>query len=98
MNNNLSSVGQGNPLLTLMLGTIGIVYGDIGTSLLYAMRECFSGSHAVPPSPENVLGVISLIFWSLMLVISVKYVTFGVHSQNMAYSDGLVSSRLEHRV
>jgi KUP system potassium uptake protein len=82
MNNNLSSVGQGNPLLTLTLGAIGIVYGDIGTSPLYAMRECFNGSHAIPPSPENILGVISLIFWSLTLVISVKYITFVMRADN----------------
>ncbi len=57
-------------LLPLVLTALGVVYGDIGTSPLYAMRECFFGSHAVPPTQENVLGVLSLIFWSLLLVIS----------------------------
>jgi len=58
----------------LSLTALGVVYGDIGTSPLYAMRECFFGSHAVPPTQENVLGVLSLIIYSLLLVISLKYV------------------------
>ena len=58
----------------------GVVYGDIGTSPLYAMRECFFGSHSVPPTPENVLGVLSLIIYSLLLVISVKYIAI-VHAR-----------------
>ena len=56
----MSYAGQ-RPLLPLTIGAIGIVYGDIGTSPLYAMRECFYGSHPVPPTQENVLGVLSLI-------------------------------------
>jgi KUP system potassium uptake protein len=82
MNTNTKSENQSNNLLILTLGAIGIVYGDIGTSPLYAMRECFNGSHAVAPTPENVLGVISLIFWSLILVISIKYVTFIMRADN----------------
>ncbi len=68
--------------MALTLGAIGIVYGDIGTSPLYAMRECFAGSHAVAPSRENVLGIISLIFWSLTIVISIKYVMFVMRADN----------------
>ena len=52
-------------LLPLTLTAIGVVYGDIGTSPLYAMRECFFGSHSVPATHENVLGVLSRGFWSL---------------------------------
>jgi len=59
-----------------------VVYGDIGTSPLYAMKECFYGPHAVPVTPENVLGVLSLIFWSLILVISVKYLIFVMRADN----------------
>src|SRR5687767_11329882 len=66
----------------MSLGALGVVYGDIGTSPLYAMRECFSGSHPIPPTPENVLGVLSLIFWSLVLVISVKYLAFVLRADN----------------
>jgi len=58
------------------------VYGDIGTSPLYAMRECFFGSHSVPPTPANVLGVLSLIIYSLLLVISVKYIAIVMRADN----------------
>jgi KUP system potassium uptake protein len=57
----------------LSVAALGIVYGDIGTSPLYALRVCFSGRHAVPLQPENVFGVLSLIFWTLVLVVGVKY-------------------------
>jgi KUP system potassium uptake protein len=66
----------------LTLGAIGVVYGDIGTSPLYALRECFHAVHGVPPTPENVLGVLSLIFWSLTLIISVKYILFVMRADN----------------
>ena len=61
---------------------IGVVYGDIGTSPLYAMRECFFGSHSVPATHENVLGVLSLIIYSLLLVISVKYIAIVMRADN----------------
>ena len=77
----VSYAGQ-RPLLPLTLGALGIVYGDIGTSPLYAMRECFYGSHSVAPTQENVLGVLSLIIWSLMLVVSVKYLVFVMRADN----------------
>ena len=66
----------------MSLGALGIVYGDIGTSPLYAMRECFSGPHRITPTPENVLGVLSLIFWALVFVISVKYLAFVLRADN----------------
>lgn len=64
---------RGRELLVLSLAALGVVYGDIGTSPLYALRVCFAGSHAVAPDPANVLGVLSLIFWTLVLVVGVKY-------------------------
>ncbi|HEX3555593.1 MAG TPA: potassium transporter Kup [Thermoanaerobaculia bacterium] len=64
------------------VGALGIVYGDIGTSPLYALRECFFGSHSVAPTPLNVLGVMSLIFWSLIIVISIKYLVFVMRADN----------------
>ncbi|HEY6508466.1 MAG TPA: KUP/HAK/KT family potassium transporter, partial [Vicinamibacterales bacterium] len=69
-------------LLPLTLTTLGVVYGDIGTSPLYALRECFFGSHSVPPTQENVLGVLSLIIYALVLVISVKYVVIVMRADN----------------
>ena len=64
---------KGRRLLSLSLLALGIVYGDIGTSPLYAMRECFYGSHPVALTQANVFGILSLIFWSLVLVVMVKY-------------------------
>jgi KUP system potassium uptake protein len=66
----------------LVLGALGVVYGDIGTSPLYALRECFHGPNAVDPTRANVLGVLSLIFWSLILIVSVKYLTFVLRANN----------------
>jgi KUP system potassium uptake protein len=69
-------------LLPLTLTAIGVVYGDIGTSPLYAMRECFFGSHSVPPTRENVLGVLALIIYSLLIVISIKYIAIVMRADN----------------
>jgi KUP system potassium uptake protein len=59
-----------------MLGALGVVFGDIGTSPLYALKECFHSAHAVSSTHEHVLGVLSLIFWSLILIVSVKYLVY----------------------
>lgn len=66
----------------LALAALGIVFGDIGTSPLYALKACFSGFHAVPVNPDAILGVLSLIFWSLTVVISLKYVAFVMRADN----------------
>ena len=66
----------------LTLGALGVVYGDIGTSPLYSLRECFHGQHGVAATHDNVLGVLSLIFWSLTLIISVKYILFVMRADN----------------
>ena len=60
----------------LALAALGVVYGDIGTSPLYALRESLNPAHGVPLTPATVLGLLSLIFWSLMLVVTLKYVVF----------------------
>ena len=60
----------------LVIGALGVVFGDIGTSPLYAVKVCFTGHSALAPTPQNVLGLVSLIFWSLMLVVSIKYALF----------------------
>jgi KUP system potassium uptake protein len=65
----------------LTLAAIGVVYGDIGTSPLYTMKEIF-GSHGVPVTHDNVLGILSLVFWSLMLIVSLKYVVFIMRADN----------------
>ena len=66
----------------MTLTAVGVVYGDIGTSPLYAMRECFFGSHSVPATRDNVLGVLSLIIYSLVLVISIKYIAIVMRADN----------------
>jgi KUP system potassium uptake protein len=75
-------LGSARRLLPLSLTALGVVYGDIGTSPLYAIRECFLGSHSVPPTHDNVLGVLSLIIYSLLLVISIKYVAIVMRADN----------------
>jgi KUP system potassium uptake protein len=69
-------------LALLALGALGVVYGDIGTSPLYSLRECFHGSHGVPVTPHNVYGVLSLVFWSLTLIISIKYLSYILRADN----------------
>jgi KUP system potassium uptake protein len=76
------SAPRASTLSYLTLGALGVVYGDIGTSPLYSLRECFHGLHAVSPTRDNVLGVLSLIFWSLTLIISVKYILFVMRADN----------------
>lgn len=66
----------------MALGALGVVFGDIGTSPLYAMKACFSGHHAITLNPANVLGVLSLIIWALLIVICLKYVTFVMDADN----------------
>jgi KUP system potassium uptake protein len=69
-------------LFLLSLGALGVVYGDIGTSPLYAFRECFHGPHAISITDANIIGVLSLIFWSLLLVISFKYLIIIMRADN----------------
>jgi len=66
----------------LALAALGVVYGDIGTSPLYAIRECFYGKHSIELVQANVYGVLSLIFWSLTIVISIKYIIFILRADN----------------
>ncbi len=70
-------------LFSLSLAALGIVYGDIGTSPLYTLNTIFTaGMHPVPLNQENILGILSLIFWALMIVVSLKYVVFIMHADN----------------
>lgn len=71
-----SSDGKSDNLALLALGALGVVFGDIGTSPLYAMRQCFQDLHTPSVDAGSVLGILCLIFWSLILVVCVKYATF----------------------
>jgi KUP system potassium uptake protein len=73
---------QGRALALLALGALGIVYGDIGTSPLYALKECFTGPHGLAFTPDNVLGILSLIFWSLNFVVTFKYLSVVMRADN----------------
>ncbi|HEX8534516.1 MAG TPA: potassium transporter Kup [Allosphingosinicella sp.] len=85
-------------LAKLMLGSIGIVYGDIGTSPIYAFRETFAGHHPLTPDPQHIYGVLSLIFWSMMLVVTVKYVTIIMRADNKGEGGSLALLALINRV
>jgi len=74
--------GANEPLPLLMLGAIGVVFGDIGTSPLYAMKESFIGPHPLALDPAHIYGVLSLIFWTLMMVVTVKYVFVAMRADN----------------
>ncbi len=66
----------------LALAALGVVFGDIGTSPLYTMKEVFAGNHPIPLTPENVLGILSLVIWVLILIVSIKYVVFVMRADN----------------
>jgi len=66
----------------LVIGAIGVVFGDIGTSPLYSLKECFSPDHGIPFSPDAVLGIISMLFWAFVIVVSLKYVLFVMRADN----------------
>ena len=67
---------------TLTIAALGVVFGDIGTSPLYAMKETFSEQHGLAPSPASVYGVVSLVFWAITIIVSVKYVVFVMRADN----------------
>ncbi len=67
---------------SLSLAALGVVYGDIGTSPLYTLKECFDPDHGVPPTPDNIRGIASLVFWSIIVVVTLKYVLFVMRADN----------------
>jgi len=87
---------QFSQLLLLSLTALGVVYGDIGTSPLYAVKVCFSGEGSVAPHPANIFGVVSLIFWALIIIISVKYMTYVLNADNRGEGGILALMSLVH--
>ena len=69
-------------LAPLVVGAIGVVFGDIGTSPLYTLRECFTGAHGLPLTAPNVYGILSVIFWAITVVVTLKYVTLIMRADN----------------
>jgi KUP system potassium uptake protein len=76
------SAGSSKRMPALVIGAIGVVFGDIGTSPLYTLRQCFGGEHPVPLTPANVLGLLSIIFWALLIIVTVKYVVLIMRADN----------------
>jgi KUP system potassium uptake protein len=89
-----SAATRGGASNKLVLAALGVVFGDIGTSPLYALRECFNPDHGIAVTHDNVLGLLSLILWSLVLIISVKYVTFVLRADNRGEGGVLALSTL----
>ena len=84
-------------LLRMAVGAVGVVFGDIGTSPLYAFRETFAGHHKLDPDPLHVLGVLSLIFWSMMVVVTIKYVSIIMRADNKGEGGSLALLALINR-
>ncbi len=87
----------GGPVYKLIIGAIGIVFGDIGTSPIYAFRETFAGHHPITPDPIRIYGVLSLIFWSMMIVVTIKYVTIIMRADNKGEGGSLALLALINR-
>ncbi len=87
---------KGKELAALSLIALGIVFGDIGTSPLYAIHECFFGEYGIPVNQANVFGVLSLILWSLIIVVTVKYLTFIMLADNNGEGGVLALMALAH--
>ena len=85
------------PLGKLMVGAIGIVFGDIGTSPIYAFRETFAGRHHLVPDSTHIYGVLSLIFWSMMTIVTLKYVTIIMRADNKGEGGSLALLALINR-
>src|SRR5215213_1922346 len=85
------------PLYKLAIAAVGIVYGDIGTSPIYAFRETFAGHHTLTPDRLHIFGVLSLIFWSMMIIVTLKYVTIVMRADNKGEGGSLALLALINR-
>ncbi len=92
-----SSHGHSDPFLKLAVGAIGVVFGDIGTSPIYAFRETFAGHHPLAPDQLHIYGVLSLVFWSMMLVVTLKYVSIIMRADNKGEGGSLALLALINR-
>ena len=79
---SIDSANQGQSLTALSLAALGVVYGDIGTSPLYTLKECFGAHTHLAPTVANVSGILSLIFWSIIFVVTLKYISFVLKADN----------------
>src|SRR5688572_26492002 len=84
-------------LAKLAVGAVGIVFGDIGTSPIYAFRETFAGHHTLAPDQLHIYGVLSLIFWSMMIIVTIKYVSIIMRADNKGEGGSLALLALINR-
>jgi len=99
MSQQNSTAGHGKSSLgALFVGALGVVYGDIGTSPLYTLHECFAGEHPIDVDRGNVLGILSLIFWSIMMIVSIKYVIVTMRASNRGEGGSLALLAMLHHV
>ena len=97
--NAIASDMQPRPSLrALAIGAVGVVFGDIGTSPLYTLQEVFSEKYGLHVAQASVFGVLSLVFWALMLVVTLKYVTFVMRADNKGEGGILALMALAQRV
>ena len=89
--------GVKQPMAPLMLGAIGVVFGDVGTSPLYTMREVFGPHHGIVLNAESVLGLLSVVFWSLMIIVTIKYVSIVLRADNRGEGGVLAIAALAQR-
>jgi KUP system potassium uptake protein len=92
-----SSHGHHDPFVKLAIGAVGVVFGDIGTSPIYAFRETFAGHHPLAPDALHIYGVLSLVFWSMMLVVTLKYVAIIMRADNKGEGGSLALLALINR-
>src|SRR4051812_16484012 len=85
------------PLYKLAVGAVGIVFGDIGTSPIYAFRETFAGHHELKVDQLHIFGVLSLMFWSMMIIVTLKYVTIIMRADNKGEGGSLALLALINR-
>jgi KUP system potassium uptake protein len=95
---NTSADTGKSSLGALFVGALGVVYGDIGTSPLYTLHECFAGEHPLDVDRGNVLGILSLIFWSIMMIVSIKYVIVTMKASNRGEGGSLALLAMLHHV
>lgn len=89
--------GSASKPLSMLVAAVGVVYGDIGTSPLYTLKEVFTGGYGVPVNHDGVLGILSLIFWSLIWVVSIKYMMFVLRADNQGEGGIMALTALARR-
>ncbi len=99
----MSNAHSQKALAPVVIGAIGVVFGDIGTSPLYALKEIFNGHHPIPITPDNIFGILSMVFWSIIALVTVKYVSVIMRADNRGEGGSLallslITERSHHRV